>query len=110
MDLAGGTTEQADLSQVNLALRVQDEDHFHIPRLGENLDAEGANGGDGLLDLNQASAAELATLPGIGPVKAQAIVDYRQEHGPFQRMEDLLLVSGIGSTTLEEVRDLVAVR
>lgn len=56
------------------------------------------------IDLNHASAQELTALPGVGPVLAEAIVSYREENGPFARLEDLLLVSGFGPGTLEAVR------
>lgn len=62
------------------------------------------------LDLNSASAEQLsAALNGVGEAKAQAIVDYRNAHGPFQRVEDLTLVKGIGESTLRENRDKLAV-
>ena len=69
---------------------------------------------DGLLEgevihLNTASQQDLERLPGIGSTKAQAIVDYRQEHGPFRSVDDLLQVSGIGLGTLEELRAYVTV-
>jgi competence protein ComEA len=63
----------------------------------------------GLVDLNEADVETLMTLPGIGETKAQAIVDYRTNYGPFQTVDDLLLVSGIGESTLEGLRDLVTV-
>jgi competence protein ComEA len=59
------------------------------------------------LDLNSATAEELQKLPGIGEVLSRAIVDYREEHGPFRSVEDLLLVPGIGEARLDEIRDLV---
>lgn len=61
-----------------------------------------------LIGINSASAVELDALPGIGPVLAQAIVDYRAEHGPFASPEQLLNVPGIGEKTLEEIRPLVS--
>ena len=61
------------------------------------------------LDLNTATAAELTDLPGIGEVLAARIVDYRTEHGPFQSVEELLEVSGIGESRLDAVRDSVTV-
>lgn len=63
----------------------------------------------GPLDLNRASAAELEKLPGIGPVLAQRIVEWRETHGPFKSVEDLLAIPGIGAKTLEKLRDLVTV-
>lgn len=63
----------------------------------------------GLLDLNRATVEELITLPGIGPVLAARIVAWREDHGPFQSVDDLRQVSGIGEKTLERIRDLVTV-
>jgi len=60
------------------------------------------------IQINQASAAELQSLPGIGPVKAQAIISYRQQH-PFRRNEDLMQVRGIGPKTFEQLRDRITV-
>jgi competence protein ComEA len=59
--------------------------------------------------LNEATAADLETLPGIGPGLAQAIIEFRDTHGPFERLEDLLLVPGIGPSRLEQIRDRVSV-
>lgn len=59
------------------------------------------------LDLNRASATELQALPGIGPARAEAIVRWREEHGRFRRVEDLLQVPGVGSATLERLRPLI---
>jgi competence protein ComEA len=61
------------------------------------------------LDLNRASVEELTDLPGIGPVTAEKIVAYRDEHGPFQTIEAILEVSGIGDATLEKIRDFITV-
>ena len=104
---AGGLTEAADASRVNLAARVDDGDHVHVPALGEAFAAEA---GTSLLDLNIATAQELERLPGIGAVRAQAIVAFRDSRGSFRRIEDLLQVEGIGATTLERLRLLVTVR
>ncbi|MBI4200672.1 MAG: helix-hairpin-helix domain-containing protein [Chloroflexi bacterium] len=62
------------------------------------------------VDINTASVKELdASLPGIGPVKAQAIVDYRDRNGPFQRIDELMKVPGIGPSTYQAVKDLITV-
>ncbi len=111
---AGGATKEADLNRVNLALRVRDEDPIYIPRVGEVLPTPSPEtaspGGKTLLDLNAATAAELEALPDIGKVTAQAILTYRTKNGPFQRVEDLLKVPGIGSGTLDKIRGMVTVR
>ena len=63
----------------------------------------------GLVNVNTATAEELETLPGIGEVLAATIIQYREEHGPFTSVDQLLDVSGIGEVTLEEIRELVTV-
>lgn len=65
--------------------------------------------GAGPLDLNRATTQELTTLPGIGEVLAQRIVDYREAHGPFRSVEELIAVEGIGEGKLEKLRELVTV-
>jgi competence protein ComEA len=71
--------------------------------------AGGPSAAGGLVNLNTATEAELDTLPGVGPVTAQAILAWRTEHGSFSSVEELLEVSGIGEVTLEELRPLVTV-
>ena len=91
---------------------MADEQHWHIPARGEEPPvATGERIADsGKIDLNSASVESLKSLPGIGDVKALAIVRYRQGNGPFSRVEDVLAVSGIGPATLEAIRELVEVR
>ena len=108
--LAAGATDDADLTLVNLARRVRDEDHWHIPRVGEPLRQTASSGAPDIIDLNSASADVLETLPGIGEVKAGAIVAYREANGPFGKVDDIMDVQGIGPTILEGIRDLVLVR
>ncbi|MBF8267134.1 MAG: comEA [Dehalococcoidia bacterium] len=107
--MAGGLTEDADPARVNQALRVADEAHFHIPAIGEVIPTPTATSVPGKVNINTASVGELQALPGIGEVKAGAIVEYRQKNGSFSRVEDLLLVPGIGPTTLENIRDSITV-
>ncbi len=104
---AGGPTEEADLERVNLAARVQDEDHWHIPRIGEEVTPVDVADADGRININVAPVALLESLPQIGPVRAQAIVAYREANGPFSRVEDITNVPGIYPSTLDAIRDLV---
>ncbi len=119
---AGGVRADANISSVNLALRVLDESHYHIPFQGETPMAPAAasltpggvadrSGGpsDRLIDLNTAMERELESLPGIGPDMAGRIVAHREANGPFVSVEDVENVSGIGPKTLESLRPLVTV-
>ena len=108
---AGGATEEADMSAVNLAARVRDEDPWHIPVVGEVPPATPAGGskttalsGPAKVDLNSATAEELTKLPGIGPVLAQRIADHREANGRFAVVDDILNVNGIGRATLDKFR------
>ena len=76
---------------------------------GENLEVRPRQTGRRKVDLNRAAPRELVTLPGIGPARADAIVRWRRDHGPFRSFEDLLEVPGIGPATLERLRPLVRV-
>ena len=101
---AGGALPEADMTSVNLAKRVSDEDQVYVSSVDE---APPASSRSNLLDINQASAEQLMALPGIGEVRSRAIVNYRIEIGRFQRIDQLLDVPGIGSATFEGIRDLV---
>jgi competence protein ComEA len=112
LEAAGGPTVDADLDRVNLAQRVHDEDQIYVPEVGEeDLPSRGGGLSQTLLvNINTASAPELETLPGIGPVLAQSIVDYRQAHGPFGTVEEIMDVRGIGPGVFEDIRELITVR
>ena len=124
--LAGGATAEADLTAVNLAAIVHDEDHWHIPERNEviasfaGLTNPGGNAEsaaairdalreNGKVDLNSADAELLKRLPGIGELRAQAIVNYREANGHFASVDGLLDVNGIGIDTVDSIRDLVTV-
>ncbi|WP_235714604.1 helix-hairpin-helix domain-containing protein [Neobacillus dielmonensis] len=119
---AGGFTELADQSQVNLAQHIQDEMIIYIPAMGEqgtDSTVVASGGGtvsagqgqkQGKININKADATELENLPGIGPSKAAAIIEYRETSGPFKTPEDLKNISGIGDKTYEKLKDLVAVQ
>ena len=114
IDLAGGITEDADMQAVNVAVRVKDEDHWKVPRIGEPTlvpsDAVFVDPTRGKVDINIADAELLETLPGIGETRAEAIIHHREQYGPFKRIDDIVAVPGIGATTLEGLRDLIEVR
>lgn len=117
IDLAGGLKDDADENQVNLAQRLQDEMVIYIPTIGEEIEhiqpnissTNTQNAQDGKVAINHATAEEIQTLNGIGPKKAETIIAYREENGPFHTIEDLLNVSGIGEKTLENIRDQITV-
>ncbi len=107
---AGGALPEADLSTVNLARLVVDGEQIAVGMPGSSLpgDTDPSSSG-GLVDLNTATLAELETLPGIGPVLAQRILDFRESNGGFTAVEQLREVSGIGPTVYEDIVDLVTV-
>lgn len=107
---AGGVTSGADLSQVNLAASVADEEQVVVPATGSKGSGLGVGaGGKSKIRINDADAVELESLPGVGPVLANAIVAYRTEYGSFRSVEDLLGVPGIGEQKLASMRDRVVV-
>ena len=108
---AGGALEGALLDAVNLARQLTEGEHIQIPGPGDGTaSASGpAGGGDGLIAINQADAAALEELPGVGPVLAERIVAHREANGPFETVEDLLEVPGIGEAKLSSMRDLIRV-
>ncbi|MCU1433108.1 MAG: hypothetical protein JWP95_2213 [Actinotalea sp.] len=111
---AGGATAEADLGALNLARVVADGEQVAVLRPGEQAPppATGPTGGsqpDGTVDLNQAELADLDALPGIGPVLAQRILDWRGESGPFTSVHELREVTGIGPAVYDGIRDLVRV-
>lgn len=118
VQLAGGYTENADTQFINHAQKVQDEMVIYIPIMGEQLE-EGSSSlltlptetnKEQKININKADVATLATLPGIGPSKAQSILTYREENGQFQTIDDLKNVSGIGDKTLEKLKDAITVK
>lgn len=109
---AGGFTEEADQESINLAQKTQDEMIIIVPKIGDNNNViEGINSIESdQVNINYATQEEIETLNGIGPSKALAIVQYREENGFFQSVEDLLNVTGIGEKTLENIKDNIQVR
>ena len=107
---AGGFTDLANKTLVNLAGILRDGDHVHVPSLEDN-NIDGAlptPAGGALVRVNSASQEELETLPGIGPATAQRIIEYREQVSQFDGLADLDEVPGIGPATLEKLKDLIA--
>ena len=129
LQLAGGFLAQADKSQINLAAPVTDGQKLDIPYLsgmeptpisvsslssggssiGNSVGNSNGTGPSSLVDINTASLDELDTLPGIGPTLAQAIIDYREQNGPFLAIEDIIFVPGIGDAKFEAIKDYITV-
>lgn len=114
---AGGATAKADLDQVNLAAKVEDGRQILVPRrLPKSTPAAPAAPGQAAapgqpavpVNLNTATLEQLDGLPGVGPVTAQKILDYRTEHGAFHSVDELDAIAGIGPARLDTLRDLVA--
>jgi competence protein ComEA len=113
VELAGGATPKADLALVNLAAPVADGTQVVVPTQVPPAASSAAGGGAaearaGPVHLNTATLEELDALPGVGPVTAQKIVDFRQANGAFTSVDELDAVPGIGPARLEELRKLVA--
>lgn len=103
---AGGAVEMADLTSINLAATLRAGERIVVP----DSSREGAGMYQGVevgVDLNAATANELESLPGVGPVLAERIVAFRIERGPFLVVEDLLDVPGIGESKLSQMRDSI---
>jgi competence protein ComEA len=111
---AGGTTDEADLERINLSEFIKDGQRVYVPYTGQPIStSEGSStislspAESALVNINTADAAALMSLPGIGEVKAAAIITYRETYGPFTSIEALLNVNGIGQATLEGLRELI---
>ena len=112
---AGGLCDDAASEDVNLAAPLSDAQHVHIPRIGESPPAAtlstpaGQPASGALINLNQANTTDLEELPGIGQAIAARIVAYRTQQGPFQSVEDLQNVTGIGAKLFAKISPLVTV-
>ena len=120
---AGGTTEEADLSNVNLAYSLSDGQKVKIPNInekdeeiivveekaGDNIIIEGNKSKEEKININKAAQTEIETLPGIGPSTALKIITYRNEHGKFKNIEDIKNVSGIGDSKFENIKEYICV-
>ena len=128
IEAAGGLTENADISDVNLAYILEDGIKLRIPSTsdetitntdiliennGENIIEEtntSTNNSNGSININKATEAELDTLPGIGPSLASKIVEYREQNGKFSTIEDIKNVTGIGESKYESIKDFICIK
>ena len=126
VDLCGGLTEDANLNGINLAMKIKDEGHYIIPKVGEetadtvtndneyrnenNTLNEPESNNDNKININTADLSELDSLPGFGQVTAQKIIEYRQEHTKFNSIEELMNIKGIGEKKFNNVKDHIYVQ
>jgi competence protein ComEA len=113
---AGGLTTEAQAETLNLATPLQDGQKIWVPLVGEETpttipqpSASGNQSIPGLVNINTASLEELDGLPGIGPTRAQDILNYRAANGPFKSIEDINNVPGIGEVIFGQIKDLITV-
>ncbi|HEX6358253.1 ComEA family DNA-binding protein [Actinophytocola sp.] len=110
----GGPVPGADLNALNLARRLADGEQIYVgvpaPAGGEPVSGAPGSASSDKVDLNMATLAELDTLPGVGPVTAQRILDWRTEHGQFDSVEQLREIDGIGPSRFAKLRDMVVAR
>ncbi|WP_425133794.1 helix-hairpin-helix domain-containing protein [Enterococcus faecium] len=119
---AGGLLEEADSNRINFSAKIEDQQVLYIPAVGEELpeyldqlvSPEGkqstADSEPSKININTASPSELQQIPGIGSVKAQEIIRFREENGSFQKVEDLQEISGIGEKTVEKLKNFVTIK
>ena len=116
IDAAGGPSEEAYLDTLNLAAELLDGQQVYVPMEDQPTPQIQSPGSSSLqtptflINVNSATAPELERLPGIGPSLAQKIIDCREVHGPFLEPDDMLEVSGIGPSKLDQIRELITFR
>lgn len=129
IEMAGGSTDDADLSKINLAYVLEDGQKVYIPKIGEinqenaeeeyitfeygnnkNIIQDYNKGGNEKVNINTADQTELETLPGIGTATAEKIIDYRNKNGKFSSIEDIQNVKGIGNAKYENIKESICVK
>lgn len=108
VNLSGGLKNQADLDRINLAKKVQDEEKIYIPRIGEESTQIGDTSESAVskININTCTKSDLETLPGIGAITADKIIEYRESNS-FKQIEDIMNVSGIGEKKFESIKELI---
>ena len=129
IEMAGGSTDDADLSKINLAYVLEDGQKVYLPKIGEinqenaeeeyitfeygnnkNIIQDYNKGGNEKVNINTANQTELETLPGIGTATAEKIIDYRNKNGKFSSIEDIQNVKGIGNAKYENIKESICVK
>ncbi|GAA0101219.1 helix-hairpin-helix domain-containing protein [Paraclostridium bifermentans] len=122
--LCDGLTDEADTNRINLAMKVKDEGHYIIPKEGEeialndsnenvennNNDNNSGEGESKKININNASKEELDSLPGVGEVTAQKILDYRDENKEFKSIDEIKNVKGIGENKFNDLKDYICIQ
>lgn len=127
IDAVGGLTKEADLTNINLAYILEDGEKIYIPKQGEeiqnNSTSSSSNSQDSSysnyspnsvknnkININKATQTELETIPGVGPSTALKIIDFREENGKFDSIEDIKNVSGIGDAKYKKMKEYITVK
>lgn len=114
IEMAGGYLVSSNSRYINHAERVKDEMVIYIPEEGEEVEetqlSTSSTSQSSLVNINNADATSLSTLPGIGAAKAEAIISYREQSGGFKEKQDLMKVTGIGQKTYEKLEPLITVK
>lgn len=125
IEAAGGITEDADISKINLAYIVEDGQKIFVPSItdeiteeteyvtsesGDNIIVDNNEGENMMVNINKATQTELETLPGIGPAMALRIIEHREENGNFENIEEIKNVKGIGDAKFENIKNNICVK
>lgn len=109
LSLAGGATEEGVPDTINLARQMKDGERILIPARGEEELSPKEEEGAGLVNINRAGKDRLMSLPGIGEAKAADIISYREEHGDFQSIEDIMKITGIKDALFQKIKNYIEV-
>jgi competence protein ComEA len=109
INFASGECKDADISKINLASIVKDEQKIYVPYKESELTNASAKENSKYININSASSEDLQRLEGIGPSMAERILDYREEVGYFGSIEDIKNVSGIGEAKYNKIKDYITI-
>jgi competence protein ComEA len=117
IDKLGGFTSEANLNKINLAMKIEDEKHYIIPKIGEDVEntpkdteeskSVESKSEDSKININTANIQELDALPGVGEATANKIISYRDEKGKFNNIEEIKNVNGIGDKKYEDIKEMI---